>query len=35
MLRNNVGNSANQGVSVMNMTRSVSGAFVNTIDVVT
>jgi hypothetical protein len=35
MLRNNVGNASNQGVVVMNMTRSVSGAFVNTVDVVT
>lgn len=33
MLRNNMG--SNNGVAVMNMTRSVSGAFVNTIDVTT
>jgi hypothetical protein len=33
MLRNNMG--SNQGVAVMNMTRSVSGAFINTIDVTT
>lgn len=32
MLKNNL---AGQGVAIMNMTRSVSGAFVNTIDVVT
>ena len=35
MLRNNVGNSSSQGVAVMNMTRSISGAFVNTVDVAT
>lgn len=35
MLRNNVGNSQNQGVAMMNLTRSISGAFVNTVDVVT
>lgn len=35
MLRNNVGGTQNQGVAVMNMTRSVSGAFINTIDVAT
>jgi hypothetical protein len=33
MLRNNMAGSG--GVAVMNMTRSVSGAFVNTVDVVT
>ena len=33
MMRNNMG--TNQGIAPMNMTRSVSGAFVNTIDVVT
>ena len=32
MLKNNL---AGQGVAIMNMTRSVSGAFVNTVDVVT
>jgi hypothetical protein len=35
MLRNNVGNSSTQGVAVMSMTRSISGAFINTSDVVT
>ena len=33
MMKNNIGTSG--GVSVMNMTRSISGAFVNTLDVTT